>query len=143
MGSTFGATVFGVMLNIGLARSGFAAVSADSLRALVEAAAPDPATETLRSALTSERVEVKEQKDFKDSGLGTLDGIDRLIASSDAVVATNGAASRSSAGSPRSRARKFPWWRRLPTYAYRFGAARRRLAYSLGQALRESWSRAR
>ena len=53
MGSTFGATVFGVMLNIGLARSGFAAVSADSLRALVEAAAPDPATETLRSALTN------------------------------------------------------------------------------------------
>ncbi|MBU6257850.1 MAG: glycosyltransferase family 25 protein [Burkholderiales bacterium] len=49
----------------------------------------------------------------------------------------------STIAAPRSRARKFPWWRRLPTYAYRFGAARRRLAYSLGQALQESFSGAR
>ena len=53
MGSTFGATVFGAMLNLGLARSGFAAVSSDSLRALVESATPDAAAGPLRAALSS------------------------------------------------------------------------------------------
>lgn len=49
----------------------------------------------------------------------------------------------STIAAPRSHARKFPWWRRLPTYAWRFGTARRRFVYSLGQALQESFTRAR
>src|SRR4051812_23470873 len=40
----------------------------------------------LRSDLTRPNVEVKVQEDFKDSGTGTLDNLDRYIASCDAVV---------------------------------------------------------
>src|SRR4051794_41033902 len=40
----------------------------------------------LRSDLTRHNVEVKVQEDFKDSGTGTLDNLDRYIASCDAVV---------------------------------------------------------
>src|SRR3954454_16026102 len=40
----------------------------------------------LRNDLTRHNVEVKVQEDFKDSGTGTLDNLDRYIASCDAVV---------------------------------------------------------
>jgi EmrB/QacA subfamily drug resistance transporter len=53
LGSTFGATVFGAMLNFGLAGAGFGAVSSDDLRALVESAAKDPGAGPLRAALES------------------------------------------------------------------------------------------
>jgi len=49
LGSTFGATVFGAVLNLGLARSGLGAVTSEELRRLLDGgAAADPA---LRSAL--------------------------------------------------------------------------------------------
>ena len=53
LGSTFGATAFGAMLNFGLARSGFGSVSSDDLRALVDNATNDTATAPLRAALQS------------------------------------------------------------------------------------------
>jgi EmrB/QacA subfamily drug resistance transporter len=53
LGSTFGATAFGAMLNLGLARSGFGSVSSDDLRALVENAAKDAGGGPLRAALES------------------------------------------------------------------------------------------
>ena len=51
LGSTFGASVFGAMLNFGLARSGFRSVSSEDMRALVESAARDPGAAPLRAAL--------------------------------------------------------------------------------------------
>ena len=39
LGSTFGATVFGAVLNIGLARSGLGAVTSDELRRLLQGGA--------------------------------------------------------------------------------------------------------
>jgi MFS family permease len=53
LGSTFGATVFGTMLNFGLAASGFGSVSSADLRALVETAAKDDSAAPLRAALES------------------------------------------------------------------------------------------
>jgi EmrB/QacA subfamily drug resistance transporter len=53
LGSTFGATVFGTMLNFGLAASGYGSVSSDDLRALVENAAKDAGGGPLRAALES------------------------------------------------------------------------------------------
>ena len=53
LGSTFGATVFGAMLNFGLAASGFGSVSSEDLRGLVENAAKDEASGPLRAALES------------------------------------------------------------------------------------------
>lgn len=38
---------------------------------------------------------------------------------------------------PAGVSRKFPWWRRLPTYAYRVGNELRRLAYGLRETQRE------
>jgi glycosyl transferase family 25 len=38
---------------------------------------------------------------------------------------------------PAGVSRKFPWWRRLPTYAYRLGNELRRLAYGLRETRRE------
>ncbi len=53
LGSTFGATAFGAMLNFGLAREGFGSVSSDELRALVERASGDAGAGPLRAALES------------------------------------------------------------------------------------------
>lgn len=53
LGSTFGATAFGAMLNFGLASAGFGSVSSEDLRALVESAANNPTAAPLRAALDS------------------------------------------------------------------------------------------
>ena len=53
LGSTFGATAFGAMLNFGLAAAGFAAVSSEELRATIESAATGADAVALRSALES------------------------------------------------------------------------------------------
>jgi hypothetical protein len=52
LGSTFGATVFGAVLNFGLLRSGHAGASSDQLRELLERGASEAAGETgLRASL--------------------------------------------------------------------------------------------
>jgi len=51
LGSTFGATAFGAMLNLGLARSGFGSISSEDLRGLVASAASDASAGPLRAAL--------------------------------------------------------------------------------------------
>ena len=52
LGSTFGATVFGAVLNFGLLRSGHAGASSDQLRDLLQQGATEAASETgLRAAL--------------------------------------------------------------------------------------------
>ncbi len=51
LGSTFGATAFGAMLNFGLASSGFGSVSADDLRSLVATTSGGDTAEALRAAL--------------------------------------------------------------------------------------------
>ncbi|MGH6798562.1 MAG: MFS transporter, partial [Roseiarcus sp.] len=52
LGSTFGATVFGAVLNFGLLRSGHARVSSDQLRRLLEQGSADAAGDPgLRAAL--------------------------------------------------------------------------------------------
>jgi Na+/melibiose symporter-like transporter len=53
LGSTFGATAFGAMLNFGLAVAGFGSVSSEDLRALVENAAKEAGAGPLRAALES------------------------------------------------------------------------------------------
>ena len=52
LGSTFGATVFGAVLNFGLLRSGHAGASSDQLRELLQQGASEAASDTgLRAAL--------------------------------------------------------------------------------------------
>ena len=51
LGSTFGATVFGAVLNFGLLRSGHAGASSDQLRQLLERGPGDAADSGLRAAL--------------------------------------------------------------------------------------------
>jgi EmrB/QacA subfamily drug resistance transporter len=53
LGSTFGATAFGAMLNLGLAHAGFGSISSDNLRSLVESATSDASAAPLRAALES------------------------------------------------------------------------------------------
>ena len=51
LGSTFGATVFGAVLNFGLLRTGHAGVSSDQLRQLLEQGSGDAGDPGLRAAL--------------------------------------------------------------------------------------------
>jgi MFS family permease len=53
LGSTFGATAFGAMLNFGLAAAGFSAVSSEQLSTLVRGASDSTSADALRSALES------------------------------------------------------------------------------------------
>ncbi len=46
----------------------------------------------------------------------------------------------STIGTSAGTTRKFPWTRRLSTYAYRLGNEARRLRHGLGQVLREKWA---